>query len=145
MFIAKFASKITVVHQFDKLQANKEFQEAAFAEKKISFLFSHEPREFVALDGGVRAVVTENLKTRQLETVEGDGVFIFVGMVANLEGVTGLELDQWGYVKGTDEMRTSMKDVFVAGDVRSKNQRQITTAVSDGTIAAMVIAKDLGA
>jgi thioredoxin reductase (NADPH) len=54
-----------------------------------------------------------------------------------------LELDQWGYIKTDDEMRTSVQGVYAVGDVISKKYRQITTAVADGTIAAMAIAKEL--
>jgi thioredoxin reductase (NADPH) len=54
-----------------------------------------------------------------------------------------LELDQWGYIKTDDEMRTSIKDVYAVGDVISKKYRQITTAVADGTIAAISIAKEM--
>jgi thioredoxin reductase (NADPH) len=54
-----------------------------------------------------------------------------------------LELDQWGYIKTDDEMRTSIPGVYAVGDVISKKYRQITTAVADGTIAAMAIAKEI--
>jgi thioredoxin reductase (NADPH) len=54
-----------------------------------------------------------------------------------------LDLDQWGYIKADENMQTSMSDIFAVGDVISKKYRQITTAVSDGTIAAMAIAKEL--
>ena len=146
LFIAKFASKITVVHQFDKLQANREFQEQAHANPKIEFVLSHEPREFLANDGSVNGVVVEDLKTHQSRTIACDGVFVFAGMQPNLDGVASLfEVDNFGYVKVDPEMHTNMRDVFAAGDVRSKQYRQMTTAVADGTIAAMVIAKELGA
>jgi thioredoxin reductase (NADPH) len=146
LFIAKFASKLTVVHQFDKLQANREFQEQAFKNPKIEFVFSHEPREFLAENGSVNGVVVEDLKTHQRRTIACDGVFVFAGMQPNLDGMAkSLELDNFGYVKVDPEMRTNVPDVFAAGDVRSKQYRQMTTAVSDGTIAAMVIAKELGA
>jgi thioredoxin reductase (NADPH) len=54
-----------------------------------------------------------------------------------------LTLDQWGYIKTNEDMRTNLPDIFAVGDVISKKYRQITTAVSDGTIAAIVIAKEL--
>jgi thioredoxin reductase (NADPH) len=146
LFIAKFASKITIVHQFDKLQANRELQEQAFAHPKIEFVFSHEPREFIARDNTVGSVVVEDMKTRARQTLTCDGVFVFAGMQPNLDGIAAaLELDAWGYIKAGDDMRTSCKDVFVAGDLRSKEHRQMTTAVSDGTVAAMIVAKELGA
>ena len=71
-------------------------------------------------------------------------MFIFIGMKPNtrLFG-ENLELDQWGYIKADEDMRTSNSDVYAVGDVISKKYRQITTAVADGTIAAMAIAKEL--
>jgi thioredoxin reductase (NADPH) len=147
LFIARFAAKITIVHQFGTLQANKHAQELAFAEKKIEFVFEHEPREFISKSGkGVDAVVVEDLKTRTLRTLDCDGVFIFAGMRPNLDGLEGvLALDKWGYVVVDEDMRTSVPGVFAAGDVVSKRYRQMTTAVSDGTIASMALAKDLAA
>jgi len=54
-----------------------------------------------------------------------------------------LELDQWGYIKTNEDMQTSMPGIYAVGDVSSKKYRQITTAVADGTIAAIAIAKEL--
>jgi thioredoxin reductase (NADPH) len=54
-----------------------------------------------------------------------------------------LTFDQWGYIKTDEDMRTSLPDVFAVGDVISKKYRQITTAVADGTIAAIAIAKEM--
>jgi thioredoxin reductase (NADPH) len=146
LFIAKFASKITIVHQFDKLQANREFQEQAFANPKIKFVFNTEPREFKATDGSVNEVVIENMKTHQKDSIACDGVFVFAGMQPNLDGfATNFKLDPYGYVQISEEMRTNLPNIFAIGDVRSKQFRQMTTAISDGTIAAMVISKELGA
>ncbi|MBI4951630.1 MAG: FAD-dependent oxidoreductase [Myxococcales bacterium] len=147
LFIAKFASKITVVHQFAELQANKHAQEQAFANEKIGFLFEHEPRAFVASDGkSVDSVVVEDLRTHEQKTLACDGVFVFAGMKPNLEGFgTELELDRFGYVKVDEEMRTSIPGVYAAGDIVSKRYRQMTTAVSDGTIASIALSRDLAA
>jgi thioredoxin reductase (NADPH) len=145
LFITKFASKVTVVHQFAELQANKHAQEQAFANDKISFMLEHEPREFVSNGKWVDAVIVENLKTRTRETMACDGVFIFAGMRPNLDMFpAAFQLDDWGYVKVDPEMRTNRKGVFAAGDVISKKYRQMTTAVSDGTVAAMALARELG-
>lgn len=145
LFIAKFASKITIVHQFAELQANRHAQQQAFANDKIRFVLEHEPREFVSNGKWVDAVVVEDLKTGKRETIGCDGVFIFAGMRPNLEMFpTAFELDEWGYVKADADMRTSRKNVFAAGDVISKRYRQMTTAVSDGTVASMAIARELG-
>ncbi len=141
LFIAKFASKITIVHQFDKLQANKEAQEKAFANEKISFLFSHEPRAFIKNDDGSMAVEIENLKTGNRSVIACDGVFIFVGMKPNILH-EDLQTNN-GYVITDEYMHTSLPDVFAAGDIRYKPYRQITTAVADGTVAAITAVREL--
>jgi thioredoxin reductase (NADPH) len=144
IFITKFAKKVTVVHQFAELQANRSAQERAFANKKIQFIFEHEPREFVKNSHSVNRVVVEDLKTGQMKDLSCDGVFIFAGMRPNLELFDhALKLDDWGYVVTDEYMRCNIPDVFVVGDLRSKVYRQITTAVADGTIAAMTAAREL--
>lgn len=142
-FISKFARKITVIHQFDTLQANKEAQEKAFANKKIEFVFDTEPRGFEK-NGNRIFVKTEHLKTKETATLSADGVFIFVGMKPNADlFAEGLELDDWGYIKTNEDMMTNLDGVYAIGDIRSKKYRQITTAVADGTIAAISVTREL--
>ena len=142
-FISRFASKITMVHQFDALTANKQAQEKLFANPKVSILFSHEPRSFTR-EGDKMVTEVEDLKTKSRKKLVSDGVFVFIGMKPNIELFKeALELDRWGYIKTDEDMRTSMPNIFAVGDVISKKYRQITTAVADGTIAAIAIAKEL--
>ena len=141
--ISRFASKITMVHQFDALTANKLAQEKLFANEKIKVLFSHEPRSFVR-DGDKMITEVEDLKTKTVSRLHSDGVFVFIGMKPNIDLFRDkLELDKWGYIKTDEDMHTSMPGIFAVGDVISKKYRQITTAVADGTIAAIAIAKEL--
>lgn len=142
-FISKFAAKITMVHQFDKLNANKQAQEKLFANPKINVLFETEPRSF-RREGEKMITEIEDLKTGKRSALTSDGVFVFIGMKPNISLFHDkLALDQWGYIKTDEDMRTSVPGVFAVGDVISKKYRQITTAVADGTIAAIVIAKEL--
>ena len=147
LFIAKFAAKITVIHQLAELTANKLAQEQAFANPKIEFLFRTEPREFVADNGmTVDGVILEDLETGTQRKLAVDGVFVFAGMQPNLEAFGSVfDLDPYGYVKVDPEMHTNVPGVFAAGDVISKRFRQMTTAVSDGTVASMAMAKELAA
>lgn len=142
-FIAKFASKITMVHQFDAFTANKNAILKLESNAKISSLLSHEPRSFRMIDGKMEVEV-ENLKTNKIQTLSADGVFIFIGMKPNTAGLSkDLEFDQWGYIKTDEDMLTNLNGVYAVGDVKSKKYRQITTAVADGTIASIAIAKEL--
>ncbi len=142
-FISKFASKITMVHQFDAFTANKQAQEKLFANPKINVLFGHEPRSF-SREGDKMITTVEDLKSNKVNTLVSDGVFVFIGMKPNIDLFRDkLKLDNWGYIKADEDMRTSMPGVYAVGDVISKKYRQITTAVADGTIAAIAIAKEL--
>ena len=144
LFISRFADKVTVVHQFADLQANKEAQKKAFADKKINFMFEHEPREFIKHGSMDMEVVVEELKTGKRKNLRTNGVFIFVGFIPNLKGLENkFDVDDWGYVVTDEEMRTNIKNVYAVGDLRTKAYRQITTAVADGTIAAISISKEL--
>lgn len=144
IFITKFASKVTIVHQFDKLQANKTAQEKAFSNEKIEFIFEHEPREFIKKGNSVDEVIAEDLKTHQMKSIKCDGVFIFAGMTPNLNSFKdSFMLDNWGYIKVDPQMRTNIDSIYAVGDVAAKPFRQITTAVSDGTVAAIAISKEL--
>jgi len=146
LFIAKFASKITVVHQFAELQANRVAQQQAFANPKIEFVFEHEPREFVHDGRTVSKVIVENLKTHTMEELACDGVFIFAGMKPNVDLFEeAFERDAFGYIKVDNDMRTSIPHVYAAGDIVSKRYRQMTTAVADGTIASIAMARELAA
>ena len=142
-FISKFASKITIVHQFDKLQANKIAQEKAFNNPKIEFMFEHEPRAFKK-DGNKMVVDVEDLKTKEMKSLTTDGIFVFIGQKPNLDLFGNvLVLDNWGYIKTTEDKETNIEGVYAVGDVGSKKYRQITTAIADGTIAAIAITREI--
>jgi len=142
-FISKFASKITMVHQFDKFTSNKTAQDKIFNNPKINTLFEHEPRKFTR-EGDKMITEVEDLKTKEVKKLISDGVFIFIGMKPNVELFNNkLKLDKWGYIQTNEDMQTNIPGVFAVGDVISKKYRQITTAVADGTIAAIAIAREL--
>lgn len=142
-FISKFASKITIIHQFDKLTANKQAVNKLIANPKVNIMYEYEPRAFVR-DGDKMVTEIENLKTNEKTKITSDGVFIFIGMKPNTRLCQDkLEVDKWGYIKTDEDMKTNLPDIYAVGDVISKKYRQITTAVADGTIAAIAIAKEL--
>jgi thioredoxin reductase (NADPH) len=142
-FISRFASRITIVHQFDRFTANKKAVDKLLANPKINVLFDTEPRSFTR-EGDKVITEVENLKTKKLKKLESDGIFVFIGMKPNIELFKDkLQLDKWGYITTDEDMQTSIPGVYAIGDVISKKYRQITTAVADGTIAAMAIAKEL--
>ncbi|MFW5851637.1 MAG: FAD-dependent oxidoreductase [Bacteroidota bacterium] len=142
-FISKFASKITMIHQFGELTANKQAAQKIIDNPKISILYNSEPRAF-RKENGKMHVEYENLKSKTNESITADGIFVFIGMQPNTSLFDSqLETDDWGYIKTNEDMRTNIPEVYAIGDIRSKKYRQITTAVADGTIAAIDISKNV--
>jgi thioredoxin reductase (NADPH) len=142
LFLATFVSNLTIVHRRNQFRADPGIQEKVKGVKIINSLMSFQPTSFIRREDGkmqVDVVSTENGTHKSLIT---DGVFVFAGMVTNLPpGADKLARDESGAVLANEHMETNIPDIFVAGDVRAKEYRQITTAVSDGTMAAMAITK----
>jgi thioredoxin reductase (NADPH) len=137
LFLTQFARTVTIVHQFDDFQAEPASVQEALANPKIRVLLSHEPRGFHG-ETALERLEVEDLKAKERRTLATDGVFVFVGMTPRTDLLKGVvALAPGGYVETSDAMETSVPGLFVAGDARVKRFRQITTAVADGTIAAL--------
>ncbi|HEX2919548.1 MAG TPA: FAD-dependent oxidoreductase [Bacteroidales bacterium] len=141
-YISRFADKITLIHQFDKLTAHQKAIDKLFSNPKIKVLYNSEPRIF-RKEGDKVFIEIEDIINRNRKQLLSDGVFIFIGMKPNTEQLgESLKMDKWGFLVTNEDMQTNIPGVYAVGDVISKKYRQITTAVADGTIAAMAIAKD---
>jgi len=135
--LTKYASKVTIVHQFDHFQGYQHAIDEAKANPKINFLLESKIIEFLGNEK-VESVKIENLKNGSITEMPIAGVFIFIGYVPQTERFKGLiNLNQWGEIIVDENLQTSQKGVFAAGDARVTRTRQITTAVADGTIAAL--------
>ncbi len=137
IFLTKFASQVYVVHRRNRLRAEKFFQERAFRNEKIEFVWDSVVTEILG-DGKVTGVRLKNVKTEEESVLETDGVFIYVGAIPNTGFLKGqLELDNRGYIVTNRQCHTSVPGVFAAGDVQERVLRQIATAVGSGAMAAM--------
>ncbi|MHB1131784.1 MAG: NAD(P)/FAD-dependent oxidoreductase [Chloroflexota bacterium] len=94
---------------------------------------------------GCRVTLQER-QSGQTESVHVDGVFVFIGQKANTQALKGLvELDAGGYIVAGPNRETNLAGVYAAGDVVQKDYRYLTTAMADGTIAALAAEKYLRA
>ncbi|WP_167619211.1 thioredoxin-disulfide reductase [Maribellus sediminis] len=135
--LTNFATKVTIVHQFDQFQAFKHAVEEAEKNPKIEFVMESELRGFYG-NGSLQKVSIEHLPTGQRSELTTDGTFIFIGYQPNTEDLKEvIELNNRNEIVVDADMRTSVKGVFAAGDCINKRYRQVTTAVADGTIAAL--------
>lgn len=141
IFLTKFAKKVHIIHRRDELRAVKSIQEKAMANPKIEFIFDTVVDEIKG-DGVVKAVVLKNVKTGALRELSVDGVFIYVGYHPNAKLIKDMvDLCESGYVLAGEDMKTRVPGLFVAGDIRKKQVKQVITAAADGAVAAVLAEK----
>lgn len=137
--LTKYATKVTIVHQFDQFQAFKHAIIEAQENPKINFIMESELKVFSG-NGKLNAVQIEHLPTGKISEMKTDGAFIFIGYLPNTEDLHGVvDLNNRGEIVVDTDMKTNVPGVFAAGDCIVKKYRQVTTAVADGTIAALSV------
>jgi thioredoxin reductase (NADPH) len=138
--LTKYASKVTIVHQFDHFQALEHYIDEAKKNEKINYIMQSKIIEFAGVEK-LELVKIQNQATNEIFEMKIDGVFIFIGYVPNTETLEEVvELNQWKEIIVDKDMKTNVPGVFAAGDSVQKRYRQVTTAVADGTIAALTAA-----
>ena len=137
--LTKYASKVTIVHQFDHFQAFKYAVEKAKANEKIDFIMESTIAGFTG-DKSLTMAKIKHIPTDKITEMPIDGTFIFVGYVPNTEFLKDIVvLNEWGEIITNEKLETNLKNVFAVGDARDTDTRQITTAVADGTRAALAV------
>lgn len=143
--LTKYAKSVKVIHEFEHFQAHPWAIAEAEKTPQVSFLMNQRVIDFVG-DESLEGVVSMDKGTGQVTTVPASGAFLFIGYVPNTAWLKGMvELNDRGEIVTDQAMATNLPGVFAAGDARAKRYRQITTAVSDGTIAALAAADYLTA
>lgn len=141
--LTNFASKVTIVHQFDHFQAFQQAVEEINNNPKIEVILESELRGFFG-EETLEKVTIEHLPTGAISEMKVDGVFIFVGYLPNTKFFDGLvSINNRGEIITDSDMKTNVKGVFAAGDCIAKKYRQVTTAVAEGTIAALTASEYL--
>lgn len=135
--LTKYARSLLIVHQFDHFQAFPHAVQEAQQNPKIQFRMESKIVEFLGTES-LERVRIEHQTTGEVVDVCAEGTFVFIGYVPNTESLAGqVELNGSGEIIVDQTFETSIRGVFAAGDSIVKRYRQITTAVADGTIAAL--------
>ena len=135
--LTTYASRVTIVHEFGRFQAYPTAVEEARRNNKIDFILESTVAEFRG-EASLNAVIIRHIPSGRLSEMSIDGAFIFIGYVPNTEAFEGIvELNEGKEIVVNKDMGTSVTGVFAAGDAIAKKYRQVTTAVADGTIAAL--------
>ncbi len=135
--LTRYARHVDLVHQFDHFQA---FPYAVKEVEENPAITVHLESRVTEIRGGdsVEEVMVTHIPTGRERLLQADGIFIFIGYTAKTDGFERcVDLNDRGEIVVTPSMETNVPGVFAAGDCTAKRFRQVTTAVSDGTIAAL--------
>lgn len=135
LFLARVCAKVYLIHRRDELRAAAVLQEALKKCENVEFIWNSEVQE-IAGEDHVDCLKLINNKEKTERILDVDGVFIAVGTIPNTGNITNLlHLDKNNYIVASEDGKTEIPGIFAAGDLRTKQLRQIVTAVSDGANA----------
>ncbi|MCS7244530.1 MAG: thioredoxin-disulfide reductase [candidate division WOR-3 bacterium] len=137
LYLSNIVSKLYLIHRREQFRAQPIYVERLKQRQNTEFILNSVVKEIIG-EKKVSDIILENLKTGEISSLRVDGIFIYIGMVPQnqiLRNFKELKYDENGFVIADETTRTEIEGLFVAGDLRSKHLRQITTAVSDGAYA----------
>lgn len=144
IYLCGLCKKVILITHSEKLKCQDYFLKTLNSlkkAKKLDIRYNLETTEIID-EGGFKGIVVKN--GNKSEKILAKGMFVAIGRIADNDLVKDqVELNPWGFVKARDNMQTSIKGVYVAGDLREKDLRQIITACADGAIAGNECSKYL--
>ncbi len=134
--LADLAKKVYVVQNLDFFTGEQKVTDKLLARDNVEAILGYTVERLIG-DGQLKAIEIVN-QNKEAKTLEIDGMFVAVGLIPQNEIFAGMvDLDQRGYIIADESCRTSAEGIFVAGDCRTKNIRQVITASADGAVAAL--------
>lgn len=134
IFLARMCKKVYLIHRRNQLRGAKTLQTQLFNQDNVEIIWDTVVDE---IEGGdqVESLTIRNANTDETRKLAVDGVFIAVGINPQSEAFNNLVEMDHGYIKAGEDCETNIPGIFAVGDVRTKQLRQISTAVSDGANA----------
>ncbi len=141
LYLSDIVSKVYLIHRKSEFRADNTSVEELKKKENVIFLLN---RTVVSLNGQEKLESIDLEKEKTKETIEVEGLFIAIGQEPKNEIFQNVvDLDEKGYIISEDGVHTKTKGILVAGDTRVKTLRQLTTAVSDGSIAATTAIREI--
>lgn len=143
LYLSRIAKKVILIHRRDSLRATHIYQEPLQEAGNIRFIWDSEVTELLG-EEVLSGVKVRNLKSGEEQILELQGLFVSIGRKPATDLVKDqLTLDEAGYIMAGENTKTNIPGVYAVGDVRTKELRQIVTAVADGAMAAHVAEQEL--
>ena len=136
LLLSRVAEKVIIVHRRDTLRATKIYHQPLMNAENVEFVWNSTVEKILS-DGKVSGIVVKDVNNGEEKQIDCQGVFVSIGRKPATELVKGqLDLDGGGYIVADESTKTNIGGVFAVGDVRTKQLRQVVTAVADGAVAA---------
>lgn len=138
LFLTDIVSKVYLIHRRDEFRADQSVIDHVKNNKKIELVLDSIVKEIKGDDKHLDSIIVENVKTKEVKTIMVRAVFPFVGFDPISSFISSdLVNNNNGFLIANEKMETNIPGLFSAGDINDKIYRQISTAISDGTIAAL--------
>ncbi|SEW42420.1 thioredoxin-disulfide reductase [[Clostridium] fimetarium] len=144
LYLSSFCAKVYLIHRRDSFRGEDRLLHSLQEKQNVEFVLNSVIKELIA-DNKIKGIIVKNIETGTELTIPISGLFIAIGQTpengifANL-----INLDKSGYISATEDCKTNIKGIFVAGDTRTKRIRQLTTAAADGAVAALAASEYIG-
>lgn len=144
LFLSRICSKVIIVHRRDEFRATQIYYDQLEDAHNIVMKMDSVVEGLLIEDSVMKGVKIFNKKNNKYENIQADGIFISIGIEPNSQVFKDkVKLDEQGYVCAMENTKTNIDGVYAIGDVRTKDVRQVVTAVSDGAVAAYEMEKFL--
>ena len=142
VYLSDLAKKVYLIHRRDEFRGEKKYLEEVQSKENVEIILNSNVVKINGTEKVESIVIEDNNKNKT--NIEIDGLFIAIGQSPKNQIFANIiELDEKGYIKSEDGVHTNIPKIYVAGDARVKVLRQLTTAVSDGSIAAVTAIKEM--
>ncbi|MCI8956372.1 MAG: thioredoxin-disulfide reductase [Eubacterium sp.] len=137
LFLSDYCNKVYIIHRRDTFRGEKQLEESLRAKENVIFLLNRVVEEIEGIEA-LESIIVKEKDGDKSDKISINGLFVAVGQVPD-NGVFSnvVKLDEYGYVMAGEDCKTNCEGVYAAGDCRTKSVRQLTTATSDGAVAAL--------
>lgn len=141
-YLVQYVKKLYLINHFDYIKAVSRLKKSIEKHPKIDVMWDSEITQVFGIDRVEKVQIT-NQSTQQHTWLDVAGIFVYVGRIPAARFLSfDLQVDEKGFIVTDDYMRTNIPGIYAAGDIRSKQIRQIATAVADGMVAAVNVERD---
>ncbi|MDO4520189.1 MAG: FAD-dependent oxidoreductase [Erysipelotrichaceae bacterium] len=138
ILLADKCREVIMLQDLPVFTGEARLQDVLFAKDNVRSFTNVKITELRTDDDGFKGVVIEDRTSGTSQQIDCDGLFVAIGLIPENEGFKDLaDLNSYGYFDSDEQCTTKTPGIFVAGDCRSKNIRQLTTAAADGAVAAL--------